>query len=132
MWSVAERIYSGTITIRPCGEDEDALWLDPTEGEWTEPLSGQIVEDIEKYGNTVTVSYWIADEPHTLDELLENEVKMLAGAADAEYNQRHSDVTGYLWTDASLVIGGHDLLAELESEAGRWCYLSVRFRERPS
>jgi hypothetical protein len=127
---VIECIYEGTITIRPYGEDDGALWLDPTESEWIEPLSGQVEEDIEKYGNTVTVSYWIADGPHTLDELLENEAKKLAGAADALYHQRHSEFTGYLWTEADLTIGGHDLLAELESEEGRWCRLEIRFGER--
>jgi hypothetical protein len=121
-----ERVYSGTITVRDYGEDTSALWLDPTDyGD--EPLTGEIEADIEQFGNTVTVSYWIADGPRTLEQLLENEVKQLAGAADAEYTQCHSDITGYLYTDASLVIGGHDLLAELESNEGRWCYLTISF-----
>ncbi len=126
---MTEVVYTGTITVRACGEDDDALYLDPADP-YDEPLAGEISADIERYGNTVTVQYWIADEPRTLEQLLENEVKKAAGAADAEYHQRYSDITGYLWTDASLVIGGHDLLAELESEEGRWCYLSVRFGER--
>lgn len=126
MTDQVERVYEGTITIRPCGDDDDALYLDPTPA-YDEPLSGEIESDIERYGNTVTVSYWITDGPRPLEQLLENEVKKAAGAADAEYHQRHSDVTGYLWTDASLVIGGHDLLAELESEEGRWCRLQIRF-----
>lgn len=127
---MTERIYTGTIAVRPFGEDDDALWLDPTADQYAEPLSGQIEEDIEQFGNTVTVSYWITDGPRTLEQLLENEVKQLAGAADAEYFQHHSDITGYLWTDASLVIGGHDLLAELESHVGRWCYLSINFGDQ--
>lgn len=125
-----ERVYSGTITIRQYGEDDDALWLDPTADQYAEPLTGQIGDDIAQLGSTVTVSYWITDGPRTLEQLLENEAKKLAGAADADYHQRHSDITGYLWTDADLNIGGHDLLAELESEVGRWCYLSIRFGER--
>lgn len=123
---MSERIYSGTITIRPYGEDDDALWLDPTD-DGDEPLTGEVEADLERFGHTVTVSYWIADGPRTLEQLLENEVKKLAGAADAEYSQRYSDITGYLWTDADLVIGGHDLLAELESEVGRWCYLTISY-----
>lgn len=122
----AERVYSGTITIRTNGDDDDALYLDPAEG-YAEPLAGQIADDIDQLGNTVTVSYWIADHPRTVEQLLENEAKKLAGAADAEYSQCHSDITGYLWTDAELEIGGHDLLAELVSEEGRWCYLSIKF-----
>lgn len=128
---MTERIYEGTITVRQHGEDDNALWLDGSEHSPSDPLAEQVADDIELHGNTVTVSYWIADGPRTLDELLENEAKKAAGAVDAEYQQRYSDVTGYLWTDASLVIGGHDLLAELESEVGRWCRLSIRFGERP-
>ena len=126
----AERVYEGVITIRPCGEDDDALWLDP-EPEVYAPLAQQIAEDIEEHGNTVTVSYWIADGPRTLGQLIENEAKQLAGALDADYHQVHSDITGYLWTDATLEIGGHDLLAELETHAGRWCRLSIRFGVKP-
>lgn len=122
-----ERIYTGTIKIGSYGEDDDALWLEPSADPQAEPLAGEIATDIEELGNTVTVSYWITDGPRTLDQLLENEAKKLAGAADADYSQRYSDVTGYLWTDAELTIGGHDLLAELESEVGRWCYLSIKF-----
>lgn len=124
-----ERVYSGTITVRSFGEDDDALFLDPTDPH-IEPLAGQVAKDIEAHGNTVSVSYWIADGPRTLEQLIENDVKQLMGAADADYDQRYSDVTGYLWTDAELVIGGHDLLAELESEVGRWCRLSIRFGAR--
>lgn len=121
-----ERTYQGIITVRAYGEDDGALWLDPTEP-YDEPLAAQVALDIEALGNTVTVSYWITDGPRTIEQLLENEAKKLAGAADADYTERGSDVTGYLWTDAELQIGGHDLLAELESEVGRWCYLSIRF-----
>jgi len=127
-----ERTYSGTITIRSFGDDDDALYLDPTKGVYTEPLAGQVAEDVEEYGNTVTVSYWITDEPRTMDELVENDALQLAGSADADYHQRYSEITGYLYTDAELVIGGHDLLAELESHVGRWCLLRVRFGERPA
>lgn len=123
-----EKVYEGTITIRACGEDDDALWLDPSADEYA-PLARRIADDIAEHGHTVTVSYWIADGPRTLDQLVENEAMQLAGAADADYTQRHSDITGYLWTDAELKIGGHDLLAELESHTGRWCRLSIRFAE---
>lgn len=129
-----KRIYQGTIAIRPRGEDEDALWLIDPDAPWDpwddEPLSGRVAEDIAEFGNTVTVSYWITDERRTIDDLIENEAKKLAGAADADYTQHGSDITGYLWTDAELKIGGHDLLAELESAVGRWCYLSIKFGER--
>ena len=128
MTEQVERVYEGTITVRANGEDDDALWLDPTDE--YEPLAGEVAADIERYGNTVTVSYWIADEPRTLEQLLDNEAKKAVGAAGAEYRQCYSEVTGYLWTDASLVIGGHDLLAELESHEGSWCRLQIRFGEK--
>jgi len=129
-----ERTYSGLIAIRPRGEDDDALWLIDPNASWDpwddEPLAGRVAEDIDQFGHTVTVSYRITDEPRTLDELIENEAKKLAGAADADYTQHGSDITGYLWTDAELNIGGHDLLAELSSAEGLWCLLVIRFGER--
>jgi hypothetical protein len=121
-----ERSYSGTITVRSFGEDDGALYLDPAD----EPLALMVATDVEQHGSTVTVSYWITDEPRTLEQLVENEVKKLAGAADAEYDQAYSDITGYLWTDEKLKIGGHDLLGELEAGEGRWCMLVIKFGER--
>ena len=67
----------------------------------------------------------------TAAELAENAVKMLAGAADADYTQHYSDITGYLWTDAECVVGGHDLLDELESNVGKWCHMTVTFHPEP-
>jgi hypothetical protein len=124
-----ERAYAGTITVRPCGEDDDAFFLDSTPADQnTRPLAELIAEDIEEHGNTVSVAYWITDAPRTLDELVDNESRKFDGAADADYNQHYSEITGYLWTDAELKIGGHDLLAELGSHEGSWCCLSIRFQ----
>lgn len=121
-----ERKYEGVITVRALGEDDAALFLAPADY----PLAELVSEDIEELGSTTTVAYWIYPEPRTLAELEENEAKKLDGAADADYFQRYGEITGYLWTDQELNIGGHDLLAELRSSLGSWCRLSIRFGER--
>ncbi len=131
MTEQVECTYSGTITIRANGEDDEALFLDPAPERADDPLALVVAEDIELHGNTVSVSYWIADEPRTMGQLVENEVKKLAGAVDADYTQHGSEITGYLWTDVELVIDGHDLLDELSTHDGRWCLLVMKFGERP-
>lgn len=122
-----ECVYAGYVIIGQYGDDDEALFLDDNPGE---PLAARFAADLDSHGRTVSVSYWIADGPRTLAELLENEAAKAAGAADAAYRQVFSEITGYLWTDATLTVGGHDLLAELASYEGSWCRLAVRFGER--
>jgi hypothetical protein len=45
----------------------------------------------------------------------------------ATYRGVLSEYTGYLWTDEDLMVGGHDLLAELKSHLGKFCHLYVHY-----
>jgi hypothetical protein len=60
-----------------------------------------------------------------LDEIKEVNVRALFGAIDTNFAVHYSDMTGYLWTDEDLMVGGHDLLAELTSHTGKYLVLEV-------
>lgn len=69
----------------------------------------------------VTVRYHITDAPRSKEELDENMVCQVIGAGYAEWGHAWSDLTGYLWTDEKLVVGNHDVVAEL------WSYIGGKY-----
>ena len=112
-------IYKGFIKEASKGENDAALFI----GEIEEPIAEVFEERIQ--GKQVSVRYWISDTEKTKEELTENMIMTMAGAVDADYSDRYSDVTGYLWTDEELKIGEHDLLAELQDNLGKFVYLEI-------
>lgn len=73
----------------------------------------------------VTVRYYISDVPKTKQELRENQLLKISGSVDADYRDRYTEVTGYLWTDEKLKVGGHDLLSEISDNEGKYIYLEI-------
>ncbi|MNJ80064.1 hypothetical protein D3C77_783070 [compost metagenome] len=47
------------------------------------------------------------------------------GFCDVGYGARYSELTGYLWTDEYLKVGGHDIIEELRSYVGKWLILEI-------
>ncbi len=119
-----EKVYQGFIQLIHCGEADDVVSLDGAE-----PLVRQIQEDVYEYGEFLTVSYFISDKEKTIDELDENLIKQISGAAEVDYGDAYSECTGYLWTTEDLEIGGHDLQQELFSSAGKFCHLKIIFNK---
>lgn len=126
---MTRQIYQGKITLRDLGEADDILFVEtlPSPDFGDDPFVEIFQDDLKKYGSTVSVQYYISGEPRTIKELTENAVSILAGAADARYEDHWSDLTGYLWTDQDLSVGGHDLWKELASYKGRYLYMIVDF-----
>lgn len=115
--------YAGQIREAGYGENDDAVFI----GDCDEPLAKLIQDDLDEYGRRVSVSYFVTDTPKTKADLEENQVRVLLGDATADYGDRYSDVTGYLWTDEELQVGGHDLLAEIQSSVGRYLHLEITY-----
>ena len=70
------------------------------------------------YGKKVQVSvrYLISDKPiEDAEQVIAEYIGQLEGDIHLEHGSHFSDLTGYLWTDSELKVGGHDLLKELES-----------------
>lgn len=112
-------IYKGFIKEARKNENYSALFI----GEMDDPIA-EVFED-EIKGMQVSVRYWISDTEKNKEQLRESFLKVLLGAVDAEYGDVYSETTGYLCTDEELKIGGHDLLAELQSNIGKYIWLEI-------
>lgn len=115
-----EIVFSGYIKNGDYGDNYDA-WL----------LGDKPVTLLFQYNNllnkNLTISYYISDKEKTLEEAKEGFIKSLFGISSGVYSDHYSEITGYLWTDEDLQIGGHDLLGELGCYEGKYCNLIVRF-----
>lgn len=119
--------YAGQLTLGH-GESDDALKLyNPDVYMPDAPLAELLERDFA--GKQVSVRYWITDEQIERDEAQEAFLRTLLGDVDAEFGAHYSDITGYLWTDEKLNIGGHNLLKELKSHVGKWLILEVEIHE---
>lgn len=112
-------IYKGLIHRREYRDNSDALFI----GYASKPIAYQFQQDI--YKKFITVRYWLSDTEKTLEELKENTLLSISGSLEANYSDRYSDYTGYLWTDEELVIGNHNILNELSSNIGKFIYIEV-------
>jgi hypothetical protein len=81
---------------------------------------------------TVSISYYASDNKMMFEEAKGHYVEnMLGGMVDSDYEEVHgSEQTGYVYTDQSLMVGGHDLLAELESHSGKYLNMEIKFKLR--
>ncbi len=113
------KVYKGIVTESDYGENWDALFI----GENSQPIAEIFEEDFE--AKQVTVRYWTSDEEKTKEEIQESVLRQQFGDVEANYNDAYSEITGYLWSDEDLNIGGHDLLEEIRSYLGKFIYLEV-------
>lgn len=117
------KVYAGRIIERDHGESLDLIFL----GDDDEPLTELVEEDLDRFGKNVSVSYFVADEPRTKEQLEDALIRQLVGDLEAEYHIAYSEITGYLWTDEELQIGGHDLLQEIRSSVGSYLHLEITY-----
>ena len=142
------RVYRGWLGYSSNGEEDDILTLakEPPEKDerpwrhqprvfpWSENdgfLSELVMDDMEEHGHYLSVRYYTSTQEATEDELAEAMLRTLYGEGDARYGARYSDITGYLWTDNELEVGGHDLMAELSSHAGRFLHMEITYNKEP-
>lgn len=116
-----EKIHSGQLLILNNAEDDEVLFLNG------EPLA-QVLEYL--HGNEASVSYYISDKEIDYLNVQEKFTASLFGEINADYGIAYSEITGYLWTDEELQVGGHDLLAELKGYDGKYINLITRFKEQ--
>ena len=112
------RVYEGQLSLRCYGEIENMLYLSS--------IKDPLLEGLEcMCGRSVTVRYWITSKQCTMEEAQTLTAMTALGLIDVEFEHHYSEHTGYLWTDEKLVVGGHDLLRELQSGAGKWLIMEV-------
>jgi hypothetical protein len=113
-----KRTYCGRLEEREHGDATNILYLSGTD----EPLA----ETLEwMAGKQVCVRYWVTDKQVTTEEAQKEFLKRLFGVAEVKFSSHYSEITGYLWTDEDLNIGGHDLLYEFRRHIGEWIILEV-------
>jgi len=120
-----QKTYAGQLSLRVYGDSEDVLYLSTRE----EPLARVLEEEIS--GKVVSVRYWVIDKEVTKEQAQGHFQAELAGAMSSIFSPVYSEITGYLWTDEEIKVGGHDLLAELEGYIGKWLILEVDIHDRP-
>jgi hypothetical protein len=129
--SMTTERYRGFLALHDHGEGMDILFLDHANGDYGDPLAGVIEDDIDRYGRYLSVRYWTANEARGDDDMIEGVLRELDGEGEAKFRHRYSEITGYMWTDEDINVGGHDLQAELQSQAGRYCLLEIGYSKDP-
>jgi hypothetical protein len=118
----------GWLGIKDHGDSDDILFIgERRDMDDSEPV-GEVLEFMHR--KTVTVRYWAVEEKCTKEEASEDFLCTLMGSAEVKYGARYSEITGYLWTDEDLMVGGHDLMSELKGYEGRYLIIEVEIMER--
>ena len=114
------KTYEGLLSLHSHGEAYNVLFINS--------LYDPLAEELEWVcGKSVTIRYWITDKQVTKEEAHDEFLKQIMGSTDVKFLSRYSDITGYLWTDEDLNVGGHDLIAELKCNAGKWLILEIEY-----
>lgn len=80
-------------------------------------------------GKQIRLNYFISDKEIPREELEEQYLKKISGLVDASIYPVYSDVTGYLWTEESCVVGGHNLYEELSNYVGKYLDMAIEVME---
>lgn len=119
-----EKIYKGKIEVRNFGDSDDVLFIST--------INDPLAEELEWIcGKEITVKYWISSVELTTEQAKMGFLNKLYGAGEADYEARYSELTGYLWTDEELTVGGHDLLDILKQSDGEYIILEIHDNARP-
>lgn len=123
--STETRTYAGLITEHDVGDSDNLLFLSSVK----RPLADELEWMMRKI---VTVRYWVSDKEITKEEAEEAFMSELMGVTSGNgFRVRYSDLSGYLWTDEEINVGGHDLINELRSSVGKWLILEIEAHKKP-
>jgi hypothetical protein len=105
------------MALKDPGESMDILFCgDECVAEWAE-------EKLE--GKQITLRWWAADREEPDEAIKRRALEQVMGKVDVEWGARYSEVTGYLWTDEEFKVGGHDMIARLKSDVGKYLLLEA-------
>ncbi len=122
---MTKKIYRGMLTLNSHGEGDGLLFIG------SDVVADTLQDDLQDYGNYVTVSFYTTEKDTPIEVIQEEYMMTLMGLSDADFDHRYSDITGYLWTDESWEVGGHNLIELLSLSTGRFCHLDVEFSREP-
>lgn len=121
--------YCGLLRKTNNGEENDLLGL--MQNNESVILAQLIKDDMDNYGHYISVRYYVSNVNSSFDEISKEFFMKLMGHEHINYGVNYSEITGYLWTDEEIVIGGHDLLNELKGSFGKYLYLEIKYSTEP-
>lgn len=116
--------FTGMLSLHSHGEGGNVLFLSSLQN----PLAEEMQDRISR--KTVTARYWITDQPVSKEAANEGFMRRVMGDASCDFGAHYSEVTGFLWMDEEVKIGGHDLIAELRSHVGKWLILEIEVHKK--
>lgn len=125
---MTKKIYAGWL-VDVAGEGYGELGISVSPDHDGVSLIEMIQSDMYKYGEYLSVRYFLSDQARTGEELEQDFMETVFGKAKADYCRRYSDYTGYLWTDQELNVGGHDLFRELNDSKGKYIHLEIEYNK---
>lgn len=99
-------------------DSEDVLYLTSID----EPLAEYLRNNFAN--KCVSVSYWIGDSEYNIVK------DYINGNLSAKFGAVYSEVTGFLWMDEEVCVGGHNLIDEFKSYIGQWMILIVDVHDK--
>ena len=117
------KIYNGYLKLGSNGEENDILFLEGHDYPVAEELCDEIANKF------VFIRYYVSNIKITLEQAEEYFIRQLYGEIEVNYEMRYSEITGYLWTDEELKVGGHDLLEEFKTYIGKYLILIAEIDE---
>lgn len=118
--------YYGWLQLRDMNSDStNLLYLSTLNIPLAEELENKIS------GKTVTVRYWTTDKQVTRNEAIKAFNEKLMGKVDCDFGAHYSEMTGYLFTDEEVNVGGHDLIERLRSYVGKFLILEIELHVPP-
>jgi hypothetical protein len=114
-----KEVYSGLISEHSVENfDDPVLFL----SDLRQPLA-KALEWIDS--RRIKARYWISKEEKSIEEAEESAAKALLGYGKAELSSYYYETSSFWSTTQEIDVGGHDLLRELQSFAGKWVILEV-------
>ena len=123
-----EFVFEGRVArVDHYDDDIDGVLFlnNATDPDATNPLVERFGEAIGEKRRQVSVRYFISTEPLTEEQRTDAEVHIAIGEGYAKFFSHYSELTGYLWTDQEITVGGHDLDKEIGAHDGKWCRLEL-------
>lgn len=78
------------------------------------------------YGRKVWCIWAVNDTFLNPSEIMEDHIKKIIGATYTNIGAVYSELTGYLWTNDTGKIGGHDLIDNLSCYHGKYAFICIR------
>jgi len=117
--------FKGLIAVNDSYEPGQGIYIISADGTFGKAFADAFPGHVQ-----ATVRYAISPSgiwPNTLDEVAADQLSLLEGKTISDYGARYSEITGYLWTDEDAKIGGHDLIALLKWNVGKYLWMEVKY-----